>query len=170
MASALLEAVDDASAGGRDMSGVRPWGVLFFDIEHTLVSAGRWRPGARRCLARLGDAGLRLGIIANTGAAGRAELASGLPHDFRFVPFEERLVVLSAEVGVSKPDARIFAVALSRAQVAAEQTLFIGEDPHELLAAQRIGMRALRLVRAPRDFDVLAETAIVGTTDGRFVR
>jgi len=143
------------------MLDARPWGALFFDLENTLVAKGRWRPGALRCLGGLAGAGLRLGLIVNTGTMARDQLGNALPADFAFERFfEERLVVLSSEVGVEKPDARIFAVALSRAGLAPERTLFVADDAIELLAAQRIGMQGLRLGRLPRDFEVLSETAL----------
>jgi len=144
----------------------RPWGALFFDLESTLVVRGRWRPGALGCLGRLGAGGLRLGIIANTGTSTREQLRATLPPDFAFERFEEPLVVLSSEVGVEKPDARIFAVALSRAQIAPERTLFVADDPIELLAAQRIGMQGLRLGRLPGDFEVLTGTALGRSAGG----
>ena len=141
------------------MLGVRPWGALFFDIEPTLVTECAWRPGARPALQQLHDGGLRLGVIANTGTAMRTEMIATFPAGFGFDLFEDGLVVLSSEVGVQKPDARIFAVALSRAQLAPERTLFAGEDPVEILAAQRIGMRALRLTHPPGDLELLVEAA-----------
>jgi FMN phosphatase YigB (HAD superfamily) len=142
------------------MMAVRPWGALFFDIEDTLVSERRWRPGALACLDRLGAGGLRLGIIANTGTMARSRLRVVLPPAFTFELFEEPLVVLSSEVGVEMPDARIFAVALSRAQLPPARTLFVGDDPVDLLAAQRLHADSLRLGRVPRDFALLVDTAL----------
>ncbi len=139
--------------------------VLFFDLGDTLVEADRsspgelrfrWLPGARETLVELAAAGLRLGLISNTGSFGRDDLLAMLPADFEWSLFDAPLVVLSSEVGLEKPDLRIFRLALQRAQEHddPEQTLgidppdclFCGEALGETLAAQRVGMRAARVL------------------------
>lgn len=134
--------------------------VVFFDLGDTLVrQVGAspaaldfaWVSGAREALAGLQERGLRLGLISNTGTLQRPDLARMLPADFDFARFEDALVLLSAEVGIAKPDVRIFELALERAQsrdagpVDPAACLYCGEDARESLVAQRAGMRSLRV-------------------------
>ena len=124
--------------------------VVLFDLGDTLVdSSDKWVTGARATLAALAAAGLRLGIVSNTGALTRAELLAELPATFSFDAFEPSLVLLSSEVHVEKPDLAIFRLAVERAHVAAAAILFCTETALHALAAQRAGLQALRLVAPP---------------------
>ena len=51
-------------------------------------------------------------------------------------------VISSHEVGHRKPDKEIFRLALQRADVPAEQTLFIDDKPENVAAARELGIRA----------------------------
>src|SRR5574341_483769 len=53
-------------------------------------------------------------------------------------------LVSSAEVGLAKPDHRIYQLALERLGVAAEQAVFIDDVEENVDAARWIGMRAIR--------------------------
>ncbi len=53
-------------------------------------------------------------------------------------------LIISAEVGLAKPDHRIYQLALDRLGVAAEQALFIDDIEENVDAARWIGMRAIR--------------------------
>ena len=77
--------------------------VVFFDVGDTLVSQGAWVPGAKTCVARVREAGLRVGLVSNTGTLSRAELGDLLPPDFDLGEFEDSLLSLSSELGVEKP-------------------------------------------------------------------
>jgi 2-haloacid dehalogenase len=52
-------------------------------------------------------------------------------------------VVLSGEVGVCKPDPRIFRHLLERYLLAPGRTVFIDDMPHNVTAAAELGMLAL---------------------------
>jgi len=139
--------------------------VVFFDLGDTLVekdpsSPGelkfRWLSGARNTLLALAGAGLRVGLISNTGTFGRDDLSRALPADFRWSLFDAHLVLLSSEVKLLKPDLRIFRLALRRSQehdnpeealrTNPQQCLFCGESIVETLAAQLVGIRAARML------------------------
>ena len=110
--------------------------VVFFDIGETLVRrnlAGEheWQPGAEQLIDELGGSGYRLGVISNTGALTRDELEDLLPATFSFDRFEPALVVLSSEVGVEKPDLRIFFTALAAGRVEPQRCCFVGENLEE---------------------------------------
>jgi FMN phosphatase YigB (HAD superfamily) len=138
--------------------------ALFFDLGETLVTTPRkWIAGARDTLAALGARGVRLGVVSNTGGLDRAALAAHLPADFDFATFDPALVLLSSEVGIEKPDPRIFE--LARARAGADATaLFCTEDLAHCIVAQQAGLIVLRvqgdvgqLVAALDSTDVLAE-------------
>jgi FMN phosphatase YigB (HAD superfamily) len=136
--------------------------AIFFDLGDTLVeSTGappparlfRWLPGARDCLVDLRAKGLQIGLLSNTGNLDRPSLESMLPSDFDWDLFDPHAVVLSSEVGVEKPDLRIFRLALCRAQqhpdaqaawnIGPGECLFCGEALPEILAAQQVGISSL---------------------------
>lgn len=124
--------------------------VIFFDLGDTLVTSPRtWLPGAEDLLRRLRQNNLRLGIISNTANMSRPELANLLPPDFAWASFEEKLVVLSSEVGVEKPALGIFHLAVSRSGLASGLCLFCSENPLDCLAAQRAGLHAYRVQKPP---------------------
>lgn len=54
------------------------------------------------------------------------------------------VLVVSEEVGVSKPDRRIFEVALERAQCAASEAVMVGDSwPNDVAGARAVGIRAV---------------------------
>ncbi|MDY3561786.1 HAD-IA family hydrolase [Gemmata sp. JC673] len=125
--------------------------AAFFDLGDTLVVASdrRWVAGAREALTDLRGRGLRLGVISNTGNRSRAELAELLPPDFDWGVFCGPLVLLSAEIGVAKPDPEIFRRAVAASGVTAPECLFCTESLLDALVAQRVGMRAARVLPPP---------------------
>jgi HAD superfamily hydrolase (TIGR01509 family) len=56
-----------------------------------------------------------------------------------------RAMVISAEEGISKPDARVFGRALEALGEPAERTIFVDDWPGHVEAANRLGMRGIRL-------------------------
>ena len=97
-------------------------------------------PGVRDLLVRLGRK-YRLGLITNgTGATQRAKL-SGLEIEALFDP-----IVISGEVGLRKPDPRIFELAIASWGLPRESLLFVGDDPvADIRGAREAGMRAVRV-------------------------
>lgn len=95
-------------------------------------------------LQRLQDAGFRLAVISNSDGRAASTLAlNGLLGYFEFV-------IDSGEVGIEKPDPRIFALALERMQVTPADALYVG-DLYEvdILGARAAGIPAV-LVDADR--------------------
>jgi epoxide hydrolase-like predicted phosphatase len=58
-------------------------------------------------------------------------------------------IIISAEVGLAKPDRRIFQLALDRLGVSAPQAVFVDDFPENVEAAQSLGLHALRF-RTPQ--------------------
>lgn len=52
-------------------------------------------------------------------------------------------IVISAEVGVMKPDARIYRLALDGLGVAPEEAVFVDDFEHNVQGARQVGMRAI---------------------------
>jgi hypothetical protein len=129
--------------------------VAFFDLGDTLVVAATrsWVPGARDALLALAAAGLRLGVISNTGTLRHDQLTPLLPADFDWTVFAPELVILSAEVGVEKPDPEIFRRAVAATGGSAGACLFCTESLPDALVAQRVGLLSAR-VQPPPNADV----------------
>lgn len=90
-------------------------------------------------LHELADAGVRVGVVSNTGwdirTVFRAHSLDHLVHTF----------VLSYEVGAVKPAVEIFQAACRRLEARPEQTLMVGDDPVADAGAVRAGLRTLLL-------------------------
>jgi len=94
--------------------------------------------GAREALARLRQAGLRLGVVSNSdGRVEEALAAAGLRAYFD-------VVIDSAIAGIEKPDPAIFRAALEALGVAPEEALYVG-DLYEvdILGANAAGIPAV---------------------------
>ncbi len=99
----------------------------------------RVKPYAAPLLAAIRESGCRTGLVSNTEAVlTRLDLRrSGLRHHFD-------TVILSSEVGLTKPDPRIFALALHRLQVGPGSAVFVGDDLEaDIVDAQEAGLRSL---------------------------
>jgi HAD superfamily hydrolase (TIGR01509 family) len=129
--------------------------VAFFDLGRTLVLTDNrtWVPGAKDTLQKMGQRGIRLGLISNTGTLSREQILAILPPDFDMSMFEEKLVIFSSEVHVEKPDPEIFREAIRRAGVKANECLFCTEEPKHIDAAKKEGMQTA-LVKEPPDSDI----------------
>ena len=101
-------------------------------------------PGAHETLTTLSQRGYRLGLISDCSAE-TPQLWATLP----FAPLIEA-PVFSCEVGHLKPDPRIYEIACERLGVAADECVYIGDRPEEVIGARAVGMRAVR-VRPPHD-------------------
>ena len=111
----------------------------------------------RGCLERLRDAGYRLGVIANQPTAVRDALTrDGL------VPFFE-VWGISDDLGLQKPDPRLFVHALATAAVDPTHAVMVGDRlDYDVRPAKAAGMRTVWVLRgeAPDDPspEQLAET------------
>ncbi|MFE2058387.1 HAD family hydrolase [Streptomyces sp. NPDC059446] len=90
------------------------------------------------CLAHgLRSRGVRTGILSNVWPP----LADALAQAGAYEGFDP--VVLSCEAGYAKPDPVIFHLALGRLGLAADDVLFVDDQPRHLAAAAGVGMRTL---------------------------
>jgi putative hydrolase of the HAD superfamily len=98
-----------------------------------------WRvmlPSTPRVLAGLRERGLTLGVISNADGRIAAVLQRcGIGEFFH-------LVIDSHEVGVEKPDPRIFQLALERAGIQPEQAIYVGDIYSiDVVGAEQAGIR-----------------------------
>ncbi|HEU5065406.1 MAG TPA: HAD-IA family hydrolase, partial [Gaiellaceae bacterium] len=120
------------------------------DLDELLAMRREWtkhslkpRPDALEILAELRRRGHRLGLI--------SVCSQDVPHVWDETPLAGALdeLIFSCDVGVSKPDPRIYEVACERLSVRPADCLFVGDGANdELPGAERAGMTALQL-RAP---------------------
>ncbi len=92
-------------------------------------------PGVIEALERLRSLGLDLAVVANWDISVHEQLARfGLALFFR-------TIVSSAEVGVMKPDATIFHVALERLGIPPDRAMHLGDHAVDEAGARAAGMR-----------------------------
>lgn len=104
----------------------------------------RWQPypDVVPTLTTLSDSGYKLGLVSNWDTRlASLSIETGLS---RFLDF----VVSSASVGYLKPQPEIFEVALSRADVAAEETIHVGDHYYaDIMGARSAGITPVLLDR-----------------------
>jgi putative hydrolase of the HAD superfamily len=95
-------------------------------------------PYAGEVLDKLAGRGIHLGVISNWDPSAKPILkACGLLDKFE-------AVVISSEVGVSKPQEQIFRIALNLAGAEAEDCLYVGDNYYDdAVGAEAVGMRSL---------------------------
>jgi FMN phosphatase YigB (HAD superfamily) len=98
------------------------------------------------------DRSLKIGLICNIGrSSGR--ILRELLHDFGVLDFFDT-TVFSDEVGIRKPDKRIFDVAAAKLGVDISTIVHIGDHPEaDAWGAKRAGMRTLLLELPPELFE-----------------
>lgn len=109
-------------------------------FQKGIGEAVRLAPGVTESLTRIAGR-FKLGLISNgTGGTQRAKLKA-LTVEALFDP-----VVISEEVGLRKPDPRIFELAITDWRVSPGSVLFVGDDPiADISGAKAAGMRALQV-------------------------
>ena len=95
-------------------------------------------PHAYAVLEQLRARGVRLGIVTNGWVEAQTKTLEGLD-----LPRRVDDVVISKAVGLTKPDPRIYQLALERLGVAAADCWFVGDSPrNDVWGPQQVGLRA----------------------------
>jgi putative hydrolase of the HAD superfamily len=95
-------------------------------------------------LRQLRKRGCRMAIISNAGDAQDVDTLVGQHGLAEFFEF----VLVSARVGIRKPDSRIFHLALERLGAAPERTLMVGDTlGADILGAQNAGIKSAWITR-----------------------
>lgn len=92
---------------------------------------------------QLKSLGYQLGIITDVDEDVASELLPRIPGLELFSP-----VVCSWELGVTKPDSRIFRRALAISNCPVEKSIFIGDAPTDIKGASSVGMRSVVVDRS----------------------
>lgn len=91
----------------------------------------------------------QLGIIANQSATVKALL-----EEWGIEPYFQ-LIILSEEVGLSKPDSTIFKLVLQKANTTANRIVYVGDRyDNDIVPAKSLGMRAVRILTGMGRFAV----------------
>lgn len=100
----------------------------------------RYAPGAREALFALHARGLALGLVSNTFRDHRKSLArDGLSGLFR-------VVILSIEIGIWKPDPRIFTIACAELGLPPDRVAHVGDkEDKDVAPARAAGLHAIRI-------------------------
>jgi putative hydrolase of the HAD superfamily len=123
----------------------------------TDLASYRLHPDAVPTLDRLRPTGLTLGLISNF-----EEWLEGLLESLQVAHFFD-VTVISGVEGVEKPDARIFHLALERAGVEPERSVYVGDNPaFDIEAARAVGMVPVLIDRRGRheDTDAIRITSL----------
>ena len=126
--------------------------AICFDLGDTLVAeetvihnscgqaiTARVIEGAFEVLETMRKDGYRIGMIANGDSTGARNImnSTGLQDYFD-------AIIISEEVGIEKPDKRVFQVALDKLGVEAENTVMVGNRiDADIVGANRVGMKSV---------------------------
>lgn len=83
--------------------------------------------------------GGRTGFLSNSGPEVMARVRARRPLEARF-----DAVIISCEVGLSKPDPRIYELCLDRLGLSAPEALFVDDRADNIESAARVGLRTLQ--------------------------
>jgi len=104
-------------------------------------------PGAAEAIPRLAEAGIRLGLISDTGLTPGRILVSFLENDDLLRHFST--LTFSDITGYPKPDPRMFTATLAGMGVEPGRAMHVGDTPRtDIAGALRMGMRAVRFAAA----------------------
>jgi putative hydrolase of the HAD superfamily len=132
------------------------------EMTEALLDSLRFVPyaDAAETLAVLRAAGLRLAVVSNWDCS----LPSILAEVGLAAAVDE--IVVSAQVGVSKPDPRIFEAALERLRCKPQEAVFVGDSLEtDVAGARAAGIRSLMLDRHPRAAEAEEVERIISLTD-----
>ena len=124
-----------------------PFDAWFKRLYHRFGSPGVWRfyDDVETVLRDLKSRGLKIGVVSNWDTRLKT-ISDGLG----LTPLVD-FIVVSAEVGVRKPDPGIFRMALDRAGVRPDEALHVGDLLEEdVEGARRAGVRAVLIDRKKR--------------------
>ncbi len=97
--------------------------------------------GARELLSDLRHAGIGLGIVSHGRTLKQAEKLVRLGIAGLFAP---HAVVISDEVGINKPNPKLFQLALRGGGYQAQETMYVGDHPqNDIVPPKKLGMRTV---------------------------
>ncbi len=117
-------------------------------LRDEYLSGGLWREviaGSREGLQDLVATGVRVGVVSNSDGSVESRLRSqNILQVGEGTGVEVGCVIDSGIVGVSKPDRRIFELALDALGVTAEEAWYVGDTPaFDVVGARRAGIHPI---------------------------
>jgi putative hydrolase of the HAD superfamily len=126
-------------AASRPGAGALDAADLAWLSEADIASWSVYRDEVWALAAEFRAAGGRTAFLSNSGPEVMARVREHWPLEARF-----DAVVISCEVGLSKPDPRIYQLCLDRLGLAAPATLFVDDRADNVEAAARVGLQTLQ--------------------------
>jgi HAD superfamily hydrolase (TIGR01549 family) len=135
-------------------------------LDSEFADAALWFrefPGARDGLRELADAGMRLGVISNAdGLIGQRLAELEILQVGPGAGVEVECVIDSGNVGVMKPDPRIFHIALDAMGIHAAHAVYVGDMPGiDVVGARKAGM--VPVLMDPYELHLTADYDRVGS-------
>lgn len=121
----------------RPGSGLAPLDLAWL-IEHDIASWVAYDDAVWALAAEFHARGGRTAFLSNSGPEVMAKVRAD-----RRIEAVFDAVVVSCEVGLSKPDPRIYRLCLDRLALEAGQVLFVDDRPDNIEGAARVGLRTL---------------------------
>jgi putative hydrolase of the HAD superfamily len=116
---------------------------LLADYRQRVVELSSLTPGAAQCLELLRTAGCAIAIVSNG--------SSGQQHGkIEALGLRSRVdaVIVSGDLGIAKPDARVFQAAATSTDTTLEGSWMVGDSPtHDIVGASQCGVRTVWLHR-----------------------
>lgn len=141
-------------------------------LDSEFADAALWVreiPGSREGLQLLASTGVRLGIISNAdGLIGSRLEGSGVLQVGPGAGVDVECVIDSGNVGVMKPDVRIFRMALEAMDIEPQGAWYVGDMPAiDVVGARRAGLRPFVMdplgLHSDADYDSVASLADLAT-------
>jgi putative hydrolase of the HAD superfamily len=110
-------------------------------VQTDVASWTRYREEVWTIARGFRESGGRTGLLSNSGP----EMMERVRAD-RDLPSRFDVVIVSCEVGLAKPDPKIYELCLARLGVRPAQALFVDDRGDNVEAAARLGMRTLQFV------------------------
>jgi putative hydrolase of the HAD superfamily len=126
------------AAAARPATALDP-GDLAWLIASDVASWSVYHDEVWALAARFRAAGGRTALLSNSGPEVMARVRADHPLEARF-----DAVVISCEVGLAKPDPRIFRLCLERLGLSAGAALFVDDRADNVEAAARVGLQTLQ--------------------------
>lgn len=108
------------------------------EVDTSFKSFARLDRGVVRIIKALKQEGVVTALVSNANAAEVRPLLT--KHKLTFL-FDD--IIISSEVGIRKPDPKIFQIALERMNLAPHEVIFIDDTKHNVAAARDCGMHAI---------------------------
>ncbi|MBM3144158.1 MAG: HAD-IA family hydrolase [Chloroflexi bacterium] len=119
------------------------------------------RPGVKRLMKEINDAGLVLGVCTTSNERAAKAVAYGVLKDIRF-----DFVLAGDVVSKKKPDPEIYNLALEKSGLTPEECLVVEDSRNGVLAAKAAGMKVVATTNTYTEKEDLSDADIIVTALG----